>query len=45
METEFDDNVLDYWKILNGHSVVKMKRDDGLVSDKHIRNTLLSHLF
>ena len=30
METEFDENVLDYWKLPNGNYMVKMKKDDGL---------------
>ena len=30
MKTEFDENVLDYWKLTNGNYIVKMKKDDGL---------------
>ena len=26
METEYDDKVLDYWKLYNGNSNVKMKK-------------------
>ena len=33
MKTEFDENVLDYWKIPNGKYIVKMKKDDGLDDD------------
>ena len=40
METEFDENVLDYWKLPNGNYVVKMKKDDGLDDDCDIKNTL-----
>ena len=40
METEFDENVLDYWKLPNGNHIVKMKRDDGLDDDCDIKNTL-----
>ena len=40
METEFDENVLDYWKLPNGNYIVKMKRDDGLDDDCDIKNTL-----
>ena len=40
MKTEFDENVLDYWKLLNGNYIVKMKKDDGLDDDCDIKNTL-----
>ena len=40
MKTEFDENVLDYWKLPNGNYIVKMKRDDGLDDDCHFKNTL-----
>ena len=40
MKTEFDENVLDYWKLPNGNYIVKMKRDDGLDDDCDIKNTL-----
>ena len=30
MKTEFDEKVLDYWKLPNGNYFVKMKKDDGL---------------
>ena len=40
MKTEFDENVLDYWKIPNGNYIVKMKKDDGLDDDCDIKNTL-----
>ena len=29
METEFDENVFDYWKLPNVNYIVKMKKDDG----------------
>ena len=29
METEFDEVVLDYWKLPKGNYIVKMKKDDG----------------
>ena len=28
METEYEDNVLDYWKLPKGNCIVKMKKDD-----------------
>ena len=40
MKTEFDENVLDYWKLLNGNYIVKMKKDDGLDDDCDIKNNL-----
>ena len=40
METEFDENVLDYWKLPNGNYIVKMKKDDGLDGDCDIKKTL-----
>ena len=43
METENDDNVLDYWKLGNGNYIVKLKKDDGLDGDNNIKNTLPCH--
>ena len=40
MKTEFDENVLDYWKLPNGNYIVKMKKDDELDVDSDIKNTL-----
>ena len=40
METEFDENVLDYWKLPNGNYMVKMKKDDGLDESCDIKITL-----
>ena len=44
METEYDENVLDYWKLPNGIYIVKLKKDDGLEGDNDVENTLPSHL-
>ena len=44
METEYDENALDYWKLPNGNYIVKLKKDDGLESDNDVKNTLPSHL-
>ena len=44
MKTEFDENVLDYWKIPNGNYIVKTKKYDGLDDDCDIKNTLPSVL-
>ena len=40
MKTEFDENVLDYWKLPNGFYIVEMKKDDGLDDDCDNKNTL-----
>ena len=39
-KTEFDENVLDYWKLPNANYIVKMKKDDGLDDGCDIKNTL-----
>ena len=44
METEYDDNVLDYWRLPNGNYIVKLKMDDRLDCDNDVKNTLPSHL-
>ena len=44
METEYDENVLDYWRLPNGNYIVKLKKDDGLEEDNDVKNTLPSHL-
>ena len=40
MKTKFDENVLEYWKLLNGTYIVKMKKDDGLDDDCDIKNPM-----
>ena len=40
MKTEFDENVIDCWRLTNGNYIVKMKKDDGLDHDCDIKNTL-----
>ena len=40
MKTDFDENVLEYWKLPNGIYIVKMKKDDGLDDDCDIKKTL-----
>ena len=44
METEYDENVLDYWKLPKGKYKVKLKKDDSLDGDNDVKNTLPSHL-
>ena len=44
METEYDQNVLDYWKLPSVNYIVKLKKDDGLEEDNDVKNTLPSQL-
>ena len=45
MQTEYDENVLDYWKLPNGIYIVKLKRGDGLDdNDCGLKNSLPAHL-
>ena len=44
IKTEYEDNVLDYWKLQNGNSLVKLKKGDGLNGDNDVKTTSLSHL-
>ena len=40
MKTEFDEIVLDYWRLPKGKYFVKMKKDDELDDDCDIKKTL-----
>ena len=42
--SEKDENVLDYWKLLKGEYVVKLKQDDDLETDTDLENTMPAHL-
>ena len=44
VKTEYDENVLDYWKLTNGNLNAKFKKDDALDDLKNIKNTLPTHL-
>ena len=44
MEREYDDIVLDYWKLPNGNYIFKLKKEDGLDGDNDVKNTLPSYL-
>ena len=44
MKTEFDENVLDYWKLPKENYTVKTKKYDDLDDDCNIKNTLPAHL-
>ena len=43
MQTEYDEKVLDYWKLPKEIYIVKMKKDDGLDDDCDFKNTLTAH--
>ena len=40
MKSEYDENVLDYWKKPNGNNIVKMKKPDRLDDDCDFKNSL-----
>ena len=40
MKTEFDENVLDYWRLPNGKLIVRMRKDDVLDDDCDIKKNL-----
>ena len=40
METEYDENVLVYWRLPNGENIVKYKKDHGLEGDNDVKITL-----
>ena len=44
MQTEYNENVVDYWRSPNGNYIAKMKKEDGLDDDNDIKNTLPSDL-
>ena len=45
MQTEYDENVLDYWRLPNGNYFVKMKKDEGLDdNDYDLKNTVPAQL-
>ena len=44
MQTEFDENVVDYWRLPNGKKTMKFKKHDGIDGDNDVKSTLPSHL-
>ena len=44
MEKEYDENMLDYWKLPNGNYIVKLRKNDGLEGDNDVKITLPSPL-
>ena len=44
METDYDENVLEHWKVPNGNFSLNFKKDDGLEADSDVKNTIPSHL-
>ena len=43
-KTEYDENVLDYWKLSNRNYTVKIKKDGGLDDDCDFKTTRPAHL-
>ena len=41
METEYDNIVLDYWRLPNSNYIVKFKKDYVVDGDNDVKNTLL----
>ena len=45
MQTEYDESILEVWRLPNGNYIVKMKKDDGLDNnDCDIKNSLPAYL-
>ena len=44
MKTDYNEHVLDYWKLPDENYIGKMKKDDGLDDDCDNKNTLPVHL-
>ena len=44
MQTEYDENVLDYWKLTNEKYIRKMRNDDDLDGDNYMKHTSPAHL-
>ena len=44
MQTQYDENVLDSWKLPSGDYIVKLKKDDSLKSDTDSKITMPAHL-
>ena len=42
-QAEYDEDVLDYWRLPNGRYMVNLIKDDGLAGDKDVKNTLPSY--
>ena len=40
MQTEYDENVLDYWKLSNGVYILKMKKHEELHCDIDVKNAI-----
>ena len=44
MKSEYDESVLNYWRLPNENYIVKIEKDDGLDDGCDIKNTLPAHL-
>ena len=44
MSMDYDDRVLDYWRLPNGQYIVRLKQIEGLKCEKDLKNTMPAHL-
>ena len=44
MQTEYDDKVLEYWKLPNGSCIVQLFGNDGFHGNNNVKNALHSNL-
>ena len=44
MSAEYDERVLDYWRLPNREYIVQLKQDDGLECEPDMNNTKPAHL-
>ena len=45
MKTEYDEIVLDYWKLSNGNYIFKMNKDDGLDDESDVKSFYFGSFF
>ena len=43
LQTEYEEKVLEYWRLPNGIYIVEFKKNDSSNGDNDVKNTLLSH--
>ena len=44
MDSQYDERVLDNWRLANKEGLVKFKKDDGEECDSDLKNTMPAHL-
>ena len=44
MKTEYNENVLHFWKLQNENFIIKITKDEALDDDRFIKNALPAHL-